>query len=31
MDSYQRFTRPVVADGKVFVYSQSTLSIYGLL
>ncbi len=31
MDSYQRFTRPVVADGKVFVCSQSTLSIYGLL
>lgn len=30
MDSYQRFTRPVVADGKVFVCSQSTLSIYGL-
>lgn len=31
MDSYQRFTRPVVADGKVLVCSQSTLSIYGLL
>ncbi|HZR40119.1 MAG TPA: hypothetical protein VFB12_08395 [Ktedonobacteraceae bacterium] len=31
MDSYQRFTRPVVADGKVFVCSQSTLFIYGLL
>jgi hypothetical protein len=31
MDSYQRFTRPVVADGKVFVCSQSTLYIYGLL
>lgn len=31
MDSYQRFTRPVVADGKVFVCSQSKLYIYGLL
>jgi hypothetical protein len=31
MDSYQEFTRPVVADGKVFVCSQSTLYIYGLL
>ncbi|MBV9230427.1 MAG: hypothetical protein JOZ18_14045 [Chloroflexi bacterium] len=31
MDSYQRFTRPIVADGKVFVCSQSALYIYGLL
>ena len=31
MDSYQKFTRPVVADGQVFVCSQSTLYIYGQL
>ena len=31
MGGYQRFTRPVVADGKVFVCSQSALFIYGLL
>jgi hypothetical protein len=31
MDGYQKFTRPVVADGQVFVCSQSTLYIYGQL
>ncbi|GHO42251.1 hypothetical protein KSX_04140 [Ktedonospora formicarum] len=31
LDSYQKFTRPVVADGKVFVCSQSILYIYGQL
>jgi len=31
LDSYEKFTRPVIADGKVFVCSQSTLYIYGLL
>lgn len=31
MESYETFTRPVVADGKIFVCSQSPLYIYGLL